>query len=90
MDPILPPSPCLALVVKINKEDPILNDLKCFQSLLAERGLAQEAILFYIRWQKYQIYIVPTKLLKYEYIYNIVKEAVTLNIKFRNPFTINQ
>ena len=35
----LPPSPCLAVVVKINREDPILNDLKCFQSLIAERAL---------------------------------------------------
>lgn len=35
----LPPSPCLAVVVKINREDPILKDLKCFQSLFAEKGL---------------------------------------------------
>ena len=39
LDHILPPSPCLAVVVKINREDPILNDLKCFQSLFAKRGL---------------------------------------------------
>ena len=26
---------------------------------------------------------------KTEYIYNIVKETVTLNIKFGNPFTLN-
>ena len=82
MDPaFLPPSLCLALVVKINK-DPILNDLKSLQSLLPERGLVQEAMLLYIHWQKCQIYIVFAKLRKYKYIYNIVKETVTLNIKF--------
>ena len=38
-------------------------------------------MLLYICWQKCQIYIVPAKLRKYKYIYNIVKETVTLNIK---------
>ena len=38
VDPILPPSPCLALVVKIDKEDPILNDLKSFQAYLLMEG----------------------------------------------------
>ena len=47
-------------------------------------------MFMYIRWQKCQIYIVPAQLRNYKYIYNIVKVTVTLNIKFRNPFTLNQ
>lgn len=34
--------------------------------------------------------IIPAKLRKYKYFYDIVKDIVTLNIKFRNPFTLNQ
>ena len=49
-----------------------------------------EAMLLYIRWQKWEIYIISLKLRKYKYFYNIVKDTATLNIKFRSPFTLNQ
>ena len=48
-----------------------------------------DAMLLYIRWQICEIYIIPAKLRKHKYIYNIVKETVTLNIKLRISFTLN-
>ena len=36
------------------------------------------------------LYLIPAKLRKYKYIYNIVKETLALNMKFRNSITINQ
>ena len=58
--------------------------------ILQWRVSKYEAMLLYIRWQKWEIYIISAKLRKHKCFYKIVKDIVTLNIKFRIPFTLNQ
>ena len=71
VDPIVPPAPCPALVVKINNEDPILNDLwKCFESLLVERGLVQEAISVREKYYSLVLYITIVIIYKQQFLHS--------------------